>query len=219
MGSALSSGSNSPDDCSMHEFSSPSDTSWAQMHARVTKLPVNVVENLWADYRNLELNQAGRESVVSTDRLHPESKHALSFLSQRRTTDTITFLQLCSLYKWISNPLNETRAKGIGVAALNAASAAFHLHFAMRSAIFRKLFPGGSMDHGQLHALLRKTCPDDTEITIKRFADVFFAQMDTSREGVITEDKFLDWLMTSTPKVQFMVLEKLAPPETPPVPV
>ncbi|XP_040074038.1 uncharacterized protein LOC120846364 isoform X3 [Ixodes scapularis] len=189
MGSALSSGSNSPDDCSMHEFSSPSDTSWAQMHARVTKLPVNVVENLWADYRNLELNQAGRESVVSTDRLHPESKHALSFLSQRRTTDTITFLQLCSLYKWISNPLNETRAKG------------------------------GSMDHGQLHALLRKTCPDDTEITIKRFADVFFAQMDTSREGVITEDKFLDWLMTSTPKVQFMVLEKLAPPETPPVPV
>ncbi|XP_042145299.1 uncharacterized protein LOC120846364 isoform X2 [Ixodes scapularis] len=197
MGSALSSGSNSPDDCSMHEFSSPSDTSWAQMHARVTKLPVNVVENLWADYRNLELNQAGRESVVSTDRLHPESKHALSFLSQRRTTDTITFLQLCSLYKWISNPLNETRAK----------------------AIFRKLFPGGSMDHGQLHALLRKTCPDDTEITIKRFADVFFAQMDTSREGVITEDKFLDWLMTSTPKVQFMVLEKLAPPETPPVPV
>lgn len=98
---------------------------------------------------------------------HLQSKHALSFLSQRRTTDTITFLQLCSLYKWISNPLNETRAKGIGITALKGASAALHLHFAMRSAIFRKLFPGGSMDHGQLHALLRKTCPDDTDVSFK----------------------------------------------------
>ncbi|KAG0412559.1 hypothetical protein HPB47_010281 [Ixodes persulcatus] len=93
MGSALSSGSNSPDDCSMHEFSSPSDTSWAQMHARVTKLPVNVVENLWADYRNLELNQAGRESIIMTDRLHPERYSASYFQVAAWTMDNF---MLCS---------------------------------------------------------------------------------------------------------------------------